>query len=76
VGEERESQRDRFVIRIGEKAYLRYPIEVIRRTREGRFLCRIYDREVSIPETLLFNADGRDYLDECRAKSLIRKGKV
>jgi len=49
------------------KAYLRHPIEVIRRTREGRLLCRIYDREVSIPETMLFNKAGMDYLDERRA---------
>jgi hypothetical protein len=66
----------RFVIHEGDAAYLRHPIEVIRRTREGRLLCKIYDREVSIPETMLFNKAGMDYLDKQRAKYLIKIGDV
>jgi len=71
-----ESDLDRFVIHEGDTVYLRHPIKVIRRTREGRFLCKIYDREVSIPETMLFNKAGMDYLDECRAKALIKRKSV
>lgn len=59
-------------IKEGENVYFRHPIKVIRRTRDGRFLCRVYDREVSLPETMLVNKVGMDYLDERRTIELRR----
>lgn len=73
---EAECLVERFVIRDGDTVYLSRPLKVIRRTKEGRCLCLLYDREVSIPETMLHNEAGRQYLDECKEKSILERNSI
>ena len=56
-------KKNPFYIADGDTVYLIRPMKVIRRTREGRCLCKLYDREVSIPETLLHNEAAKKYID-------------
>jgi hypothetical protein len=58
----------KYTIEIGDDVYLLKSLKVIRRTKEGRLLCQLYDREISIPETMLINTEGKHFLNKCGIK--------
>ena len=63
----------KYTIKQGDEVYLIPAMKAVRKTRGGLWLCEIQDRQISIPESMLHNRAGKEYIEGNLIRYLFNK---